>query len=64
MRWIGEGRGWQRGSREEADDLLTLAVVNAAQGHDEGAADALAQSASDWPDNPRLAFLRSRVTTG
>ncbi len=64
LHWLGEGRGWQRGSHEEADDLLTLAVVHAAQGHPNEAAEELAQSGSEWPDNPRLSFLRSKVSTG
>jgi succinate dehydrogenase / fumarate reductase, iron-sulfur subunit len=60
-RWIGEGSAWERGAGEQADDLLTLASVRTGQGRNAEAADALARSASAWPDNPRLAFLRPKV---
>ena len=62
-RWLGEGAAWQRGAGEQADDLLTLASVRTGQGRTAEAADALARSASAWPDNPRLAYLRPKVAT-
>ena len=63
-RWIGEGAAWQRGAGEQADDLLTLASVRTGQGRTAEAAEALTRSASTWPDNPRLAYLRPKVATG
>ena len=63
-RWLAEGSAWQRGAGEQADDLLTLAAVRTGQGRADEAADARSRSATLWPDNPRLAYLRPEVTAG
>ncbi len=62
--WLAEGAAWQRNSSEKADDLLTLATVRSGQGRSAEAADELSRSASLWPDNPRLAYVRAKVSVG
>ena len=59
-RWISEGRAWQRGAGEQADDLLTLAVVRAGQGRADEAADARSRSASAVAGQPEAGLPPAR----
>ena len=63
-KWVSEGAAWQRGGHQQADDLLTMASVRSGQGQSEEAAALLSASASAWPENPRLAYLRPKVAAG
>jgi hypothetical protein len=52
---------WDQDRTARADDLITLAESVAGLGEREEAASALRESVSLWPDNPRLAGVRSNL---
>jgi tetratricopeptide (TPR) repeat protein len=52
---------WDQDRTARADDLITLAEALAGLGKSQEAADALGESMSLWPDNPRLTGVRSNL---
>jgi succinate dehydrogenase/fumarate reductase-like Fe-S protein len=52
---------WDQDRNARADDLITLSEALAGLGESQEAADALAESVALWPDNPRLAGVRSNL---
>ena len=56
-----EALRWDRNRATRADDLVTLAEALAGLGETGEAESALAESRQLWPDNPRLASVRSNL---
>jgi tetratricopeptide (TPR) repeat protein len=52
---------WDQDRRTRADTLVTLSEALAGLGESAEAADALAEARALWPDNPRLAGVRSNL---
>ena len=52
---------WDQDRSARADDLITLSEALAALGESEESASAMAESQALWPDNPRLAGVRSNL---
>jgi succinate dehydrogenase / fumarate reductase iron-sulfur subunit len=60
---LESAREWNRSDQQKADDLLTEALLRHAQDDTDGAAAAMEQSKSLWPNNPRLSWALSPVVT-
>jgi succinate dehydrogenase / fumarate reductase iron-sulfur subunit len=56
-----EAIAWDRDRYTRADDLVTLSEALAGLGHGDEAADALGEAQGLWPDNPRLAGVRTNL---
>jgi succinate dehydrogenase / fumarate reductase iron-sulfur subunit len=52
---------WDQERTARADDLITLSEALAGLGQSQEAEDAIGESISLWPDNPRLAGVRSNL---
>jgi succinate dehydrogenase / fumarate reductase iron-sulfur subunit len=52
---------WDQERSARADDLITLSEALAGLGESQESADALSESVALWPDNPRLAGVRSNL---